>query len=52
MTPEQRYLLDTMGYLHLKDVLGAEEFKMRRSDLSIRRRKSCRWAFISKKAIP
>ena len=27
MTPEQRYLLDTMGYLHLKNVLNTEELE-------------------------
>ena len=27
MTPEQRYLLDTMGYLHLKNVLNSEELE-------------------------
>ena len=27
MTPEQRYLFDVTGYLHLKNVLGAEELE-------------------------
>ena len=30
MTPEQRYLLDTTGYLHLKNVLNAEELERAR----------------------
>ena len=27
MIPEQRYLFDVTGYLHLKNVLSAEELK-------------------------
>ncbi|MEC8840168.1 MAG: hypothetical protein VX432_01120 [Candidatus Poribacteria bacterium] len=27
MTPKQKYLFDLTGYLHLKNVLTAEEFK-------------------------